>query len=90
MSILGWIIIGGIAGWLAGQLMGTAGQQGCLVDILLGIFGGILGGLLFGWIAGVGITGFNLWSLFVAFIGAVILIAVIRVFRKAGDSNPPG
>ncbi|OPZ86265.1 MAG: hypothetical protein BWY76_01032 [bacterium ADurb.Bin429] len=83
MNILLWIILGGIAGWLASILMGTNARQGCLADVLIGIVGALLGGFLFNLLGGAGITGFNLWSLFVAVLGAVILIALLRAFRGA-------
>jgi uncharacterized membrane protein YeaQ/YmgE (transglycosylase-associated protein family) len=79
MSWLGWIIIGGLAGWLASMLMEE--QRGCLTNIVVGIIGGVLGGFLFNIIGGVGITGFNLWSLVVAVVGAIILLGIINLFR---------
>ncbi|HOF87630.1 MAG TPA: GlsB/YeaQ/YmgE family stress response membrane protein [Armatimonadota bacterium] len=83
MNILLWIILGGIAGWLASMVMGTNARQGCLADVLIGIAGALLGGFFFNLLGGAGITGFNLWSLFVAVLGAVILIALLRAFRGA-------
>lgn len=81
MSIIGWIVIGGIAGWFASMVMGTNRRQGCFMDIVIGIVGGLLGGLVFSMFGGAGVTGFNLWSLFVAFIGAVILLFIVGLFR---------
>lgn len=75
------IVVGLIAGWLAGQVM-KGGGYGVLVDILLGILGGILGNWLFGRLgigAGSGIIG----SIIVSFVGAVILVAISRVLRRA-------
>jgi uncharacterized membrane protein YeaQ/YmgE (transglycosylase-associated protein family) len=63
--------------------MGTNARQGCVGDILVGVVGGIIGGLLFSLLGGTGITGLNLWSIFVAFVGAVILLFIIRLFRGA-------
>jgi uncharacterized membrane protein YeaQ/YmgE (transglycosylase-associated protein family) len=80
MGILGWIILGGIAGWIASIIMGTRGQ-GCLTDVIVGIVGALIGGLLFSLIGGRGVTSFNLWSLFVAVIGAVVLLAIMRAIR---------
>jgi len=81
MSILAWIVVGLIAGWLAGQVM-KGGGYGVLVDIILGILGGVVGGWIFGalgiWHGG-GIIG----SIIVAFIGAVILVAITRVLKRA-------
>ena len=81
MSFLEWIVVGMIAGWLAGLVM-RGGGYGVIVDIILGILGGVLGGWIFGklgvWPAG-GIIG----SLIVAFVGAVILVAITRVLKRA-------
>jgi uncharacterized membrane protein YeaQ/YmgE (transglycosylase-associated protein family) len=82
MNILLWIILGAIAGWLASLVMGTNARQGFLGDVLIGIVGALLGGFLFSMIGGQGITGFNLWSIFVAFLGAIILLAIMRAFRR--------
>lgn len=80
LSILGWIILGGIAGWIASALTGS--RDGCVMDIVLGIVGAVIGGFVFSLIGGAGVTGLNLWSLFVAVVGAVILILVVRALRK--------
>ncbi len=81
LGILGWIVLGGLAGWLASLITGRSRRQGCLMDIVVGIVGALIGGFLFNAVAGVGITGFNAWSLFVAVIGAVILIWVVGLIR---------
>jgi len=88
MGILGWIIIGGLAGWIASMIMGTNRQQGWLMDILVGIVGGVLGGLVFSLLGGTGVTGFNLWSLIVAIIGAVVLLAIVRAIRGVPATSP--
>ena len=81
MNVLEWIVVGLIAGWLAGQVM-KGGGYGVLVDIILGILGGLLGGWLFG-ILGIWHGGGIIGSLIVAFIGAVILVAITRLLKKA-------
>jgi uncharacterized membrane protein YeaQ/YmgE (transglycosylase-associated protein family) len=81
LGILGWIVLGGLAGWLASLITGRSRRQGCLMDIVVGIVGALIGGFLFNAVTGVGITGFNVWSLFVAVIGAVILIWVVGLIR---------
>ena len=81
MGILAWIVVGLIAGWLAGKVM-KGGGYGILVDIILGILGGILGGWIFGLLGiwqGRGMIG----SIIVAFIGAVILVGITRVLKRA-------
>jgi len=80
MGIIAWVILGGIAGWLATAVTGR--RMGCIVSILLGIVGAVIGGLVFSFIGGVGITGLNLWSLLVAFVGAVILLAIIGAAQR--------
>jgi uncharacterized membrane protein YeaQ/YmgE (transglycosylase-associated protein family) len=80
MGWLAWLIIGAIAGWLASMVMGTNYQQGLLLDIVVGIIGAMIGGVLFSVIGAPGVTGFNVWSLFVAFIGAVVLLGLLRLF----------
>jgi uncharacterized membrane protein YeaQ/YmgE (transglycosylase-associated protein family) len=74
MSIIGWIVLGLIAGWLGSKIMGTSSSQGVLMDIVLGVVGAIVGGFLFSMFGAGGVTGFNIWSLIVATIGAVIVI----------------
>ena len=81
MGLLAWIIVGLIAGWLAGLLM-RGGGYGIVADIVLGILGGIVGGWLFG-ILGVWPGGGLFGSILIAFVGAVVLIAVTRVLRRA-------
>jgi len=85
MSILGWIILGGLAGWIASALMGS--RQGCIMDVIVGIIGAFIGGLVFNLLGGVGVTGFNLWSFVVAVIGAIIFIAIVRALR-GGPREP--
>ena len=80
MGFLYWIIVGLIAGWLAGVVM-KGGGYGALVDIILGIVGGVVGGWLFGALGifpGGGLVG----SIIVAFVGAVVLVAIARMFRR--------
>ncbi len=84
MGIIGWIILGGIAGWIASIIAGTNGRQGLLGNIVVGIIGGLLGGFVLGLFGIDGVTGFNLWSLFVAFIGAVIALWIWRAVSGGG------
>jgi uncharacterized membrane protein YeaQ/YmgE (transglycosylase-associated protein family) len=82
MSILAWIVLGLIAGWLAGQVM-KGGGYGLIGDLVLGVVGAIIGGFLTGVLLGRDlVSGFNIESIVVAFIGAVILIAVSRAFSR--------
>jgi uncharacterized membrane protein YeaQ/YmgE (transglycosylase-associated protein family) len=76
MSVLGWIVVGLVAGGLAGRVTGVRGN-GCLVTMVVGIIGGLLGGALFTAAGDEGIDGFGLRSMFVAFIGATVLLLVL-------------
>ena len=81
MSLITWLIVGLIAGWLAG-IVARGGGYGLLGDIIVGVVGALLGGFLTGRLLGVDyVTGFNLTTIVVAFVGALILIAVLRLFR---------
>jgi uncharacterized membrane protein YeaQ/YmgE (transglycosylase-associated protein family) len=75
MSIIGWIILGLIAGFIASKIVNKTGQ-GFFLDIVLGIVGAIVGGFIFSAVGASGITGFNLWSMIVAIIGAVIVLVI--------------
>ncbi len=81
MGILLWLLLGLVAGWLASVIMGTNSQQGMLMDIILGVVGAFAGGLLMNIFGQAGVSGFNLYSLFVATLGAVALIWLGRMLR---------
>jgi uncharacterized membrane protein YeaQ/YmgE (transglycosylase-associated protein family) len=73
MSVLAWIVLGLIAGFIASKIVSGSGQ-GILIDIVLGIVGAVVGGYLFTALGATGITGFNLYSMFVAVVGAAVLL----------------
>ncbi len=75
MSIIGWIILGLIAGFIGSKIVNKRGE-GLLLDIVLGVIGAIVGGFLFNLIGAAGITGFNLYSMFVAVIGSVVVLLI--------------
>jgi len=75
MSIIGWILLGLIAGFIASKIVNKQGE-GFFVDIILGVVGAIVGGFLFSLVGAAGITGFNLYSMFVAVVGAVVVLWV--------------
>jgi uncharacterized membrane protein YeaQ/YmgE (transglycosylase-associated protein family) len=81
MNIVYWIVVGLIAGWLAGQVM-KGGGYGAVADIILGLVGGIVGGWVFG-LLGIGAGSGLLGSIVVAFVGAVILVALTRMLKRA-------
>ena len=77
MGILSWIILGLVAGWLAGQFM-KGGGYGLIGDIVLGIIGALVGGFLASQLLGLDVNGFNLVSILIAFVGACIVIGISR------------
>ena len=81
MGFLAWILVGLIAGWLAGQVM-RGGGYGVLVDIILGLVGGVVGGWVFG-LLGIWPGGGIIGSIVVAFVGAVILVGISRLLKTA-------
>lgn len=83
MGILTWIIVGLIAGALGKLIMPGDDPGGFIVTILLGILGAFVGGFVFNLFGGSGVTGFNLWSLLVATIGAIIVLAIYRALVGA-------
>ncbi len=79
---LAWIIIGAIAGWLASVVMRMNAKRVLLMDIIVGVIGAFIGGFLFNLIGVPGAVGFNAWSLFVALLGAVALLGILRLFSR--------
>ena len=73
MSILGWIIFGAVTGWLASLIVNKRGE-GCIVNIALGLVGALVGGAIFRSITSFDMFGFNLTSMFVAILGAVVVL----------------
>ena len=87
MSFLAWIILGALAGWIGSMIVNRAGE-GLFLDIVLGIVGGLVGGWLFSAMGSTGVTGFNVWSLFVAVIGSVIVLMLYHaIARPHGPSH---
>ncbi len=82
MGFIGWIVIGGLAGWLASKFMNTDKEQGILANIVVGIIGAFIGGFVVNLLGGDGITGFNIWSFVVAVLGSVILLWILKAVRK--------
>ena len=85
MGLLSWIVVGAIAGWLSGQVMKGRGF-GLLGDIIVGVVGGLIGGFLADLLFKVpnAVNGFNLTSILVAFLGAIVLLFVARLFQGRG------
>jgi uncharacterized membrane protein YeaQ/YmgE (transglycosylase-associated protein family) len=82
MSILAWIILGLLAGFVGSKLVNKQGE-GMFLDIVLGIVGAVVGGWLFNKFGAVGVTGLNLYSLLVAVVGAVVVLLVYHALRRA-------
>lgn len=80
MNILVWIIFGALAGWLADMFMKT--DHDLMGNVIIGIIGAFIGGFLMNIFGASGVTGFNLYSVFVAVIGAVVLIYLSRMIRR--------
>jgi uncharacterized membrane protein YeaQ/YmgE (transglycosylase-associated protein family) len=78
MSILLWIIFGGVIGWVASLIMHTDAEQGLLLNVIIGVIGAVVGGWLMSFFGESGISGFNLYSFVVALIGAIIFITVAK------------
>ena len=85
MNFIIWLIIGGVVGWLASIIMRTDGQQGILLNIIVGIVGAFLGGLLISPLIGAGTinnSGLSVSTFLVSLGGAVILLAIVNLFRR--------
>ncbi|NLZ57425.1 MAG: GlsB/YeaQ/YmgE family stress response membrane protein [Corynebacterium sp.] len=82
LSFIAWIIIGGLAGWIASKIKGTDAQQGILLNIVVGVIGGLLGGFLLS-LFGVDVAGGGwIFSFITCLIGAVILLSIVRAVKK--------
>ncbi|MGI8894460.1 MAG: GlsB/YeaQ/YmgE family stress response membrane protein [Casimicrobiaceae bacterium] len=90
MNFIIWLVVGGIVGWLASLVMKTDAQQGILLNVIVGIVGALLGGWLLSPLFGMGTINqdqFSIGALFISFLGAVILLAIVKLlFRSRGTS----
>lgn len=84
MGPIGWVILGGLAGWLASKFVGTDKDQGIIGNIIAGILGAVVGGWLFSLFGGAGVTGFNIWSFVVAVVGAVVVLMLWKAITNRG------
>ncbi|MFL6593520.1 MAG: GlsB/YeaQ/YmgE family stress response membrane protein [Luteimonas sp.] len=85
MNFIIWLIVGGIIGWLASMIMRTDGQQGIILNVIVGIVGSFLGGWLIAPLLGTGTVNsgdFSIMGLISSLIGAVILLAIVNLFRR--------
>ena len=96
MGILGWVVVGFVAGAfakpVAARLVRRGGDPGwnigCLGTIAIGVLGGLIGGALFSWAGGEGIGSFGLRSMFVAFVGAVLLLLIVGLVGGRSHQTP--
>lgn len=85
MNFIIWLVVGGLIGWLASMLMKTNDQQGIILNVVVGIVGALLAGWLISPMVGVGTinqSDFSLPALLVSFVGAVILLGIVNLFRR--------
>ena len=84
MGILIWLIVGGLVGWLASIIMRTDAQQGVLLNVIVGIVGALLAGFIISPLVGVGTIneGISVATFLVSLVGAVILLAIVNLFRR--------
>ena len=81
MNILLWLLLGLVAGYIASVVMKTNSQQGMLMDIVMGVLGALAGGFIMSLFGAEGVSGFNIYSIFVATVGAIALIALGRALK---------
>jgi uncharacterized membrane protein YeaQ/YmgE (transglycosylase-associated protein family) len=82
MSVISWVILGLVAGFLGSKVINKSGE-GFFLDILLGILGAVVGGWVFQFFGSAGVTGLNVYSLIVAFIGSMIVLLSYHAIRRA-------
>lgn len=82
MGIFSWIILGALAGWIASKMMDTDKSMGAMANIIVGIVGALIGGFVMNFFNKSGVDGVNLYSLFVALLGSIILLAIAKSMRK--------
>jgi uncharacterized membrane protein YeaQ/YmgE (transglycosylase-associated protein family) len=82
MNWIVWIIFGALAGWIASIITGKNKKMGAIANIVVGIIGAFLGGYIMEFFGAEGVTGFDLYSLFVAILGAVVLIWIVGLFTR--------
>ena len=82
MSILAWIVLGVVAGFIGSKIVNKSGD-GFFLDLILGVIGAVVGGWLFSFFGAHGVTGLNIYSLNVAVIGAVVVLVVYHAIKKA-------
>ena len=86
INLIIWLVVGGIIGWIASMIMRTNAEQGWVMNVVVGIIGAFLGGLIFAILPGSNVNindgSFSIWSLLVSLIGAIVLLAIVNLFRR--------
>jgi uncharacterized membrane protein YeaQ/YmgE (transglycosylase-associated protein family) len=85
MNLIIWLVVGGLVGWVASLIMGTDAQQGILLNIIVGVVGAFVAGLVLSPLVGIGTLNqgnFSFPALLVSLVGAVILLAIVNLFRR--------
>ena len=81
MSIIAWIVLGLVAGFIGSKIVNRSGE-GVVLDIGLGIVGAVVGGFLFNLVGAVGVTGLNIWSILVAVMGSVVVLVAYHAISR--------
>ena len=82
MGVIAWLVVGGLAGWIASIIMGKNASMGLIANIIVGIVGALIAGFLLRLFGINGVTGFNVWSILVAIGGACLLLFVVKLVRR--------
>jgi uncharacterized membrane protein YeaQ/YmgE (transglycosylase-associated protein family) len=81
MSLIAWLVVGLVAGWIGSMIVNRRGE-GLIMDIVLGVVGAFLGGFLFRYFGHTGVTGINLYSIFVAAVGSIVLLVIYHAIAR--------
>lgn len=82
MGIISWIVLGGLAGWVASIIMKKDASMGVFANIIVGVIGAFIGGFIMNYFGGWDISGFNITSFLVALLGSIVLLAIINLVRR--------
>ncbi len=83
MSIFAWIILGLVSGFIASKIVNRSGE-GLVIDVVLGVVGAVVGGFLFNMVGAAGVSGLNVWSMFVAVMGAIVVLVIKHAITGRG------
>ena len=86
MSVIAWIVLGLIAGFIASKIVNKTGE-GIVLDVVLGIVGAVVGGFLFNLVGATGVDGLNVWSMFVAALGAIVVLVIKHMVLGRGHAH---